>query len=52
MCSRYPFPSTLVKAYRLIGDAVPFELARIIGESIAEQIGVGRSLAVAAVAGD
>lgn len=34
----YPFPATLVNAYRIIGDAVPCELARVLGSSIAEQL--------------
>ncbi len=34
----YSFPKTLVNAYRVIGDAVPCELARILGESIAAQL--------------
>lgn len=34
----YPFPDTLVNAYRIIGDAIPCELARVIGTSIAAQL--------------
>lgn len=34
----YPFPATLVNAYRIIGDAVPCELARVLGESIIAQL--------------
>jgi DNA (cytosine-5)-methyltransferase 1 len=34
----YPFPATLVNAYRIIGDAVPCVLATVLGKAISEQI--------------
>jgi DNA (cytosine-5)-methyltransferase 1 len=34
----YPFPRTLVNAYRIIGDAVPCELARVVGEALLRQL--------------
>lgn len=35
----YPFPPTLANSNRLIGDAVPCTLARVLGGSIAFQLG-------------
>jgi DNA (cytosine-5)-methyltransferase 1 len=34
----YVFPDTFVNAYRIIGDAVPVELARILGASVLSQL--------------
>jgi DNA (cytosine-5)-methyltransferase 1 len=36
----YPFPPHLVNSYRIIGDAVPCELARVFGEFIAAQLDI------------
>lgn len=44
----YPFPNNLVNAYRIIGDAVPCELARVLGDSILRQLMAGAVLAVEA----
>ena len=34
----YPFPPSLVNAYRIIGDAVPCRLAQVVGEALAMQM--------------
>lgn len=39
----YPFPATLVNAYRVIGDAVPPELGRALGQAIAAQLDAQRA---------
>lgn len=45
----YPFPPSLVNAYRIIGDAVPCRLAYVLGKAIGEQIDE-RSTSVVSVA--
>ena len=37
----YVLPQTFVNGYRIVGDAVPVELARIFGASIFVQLGLG-----------
>jgi DNA (cytosine-5)-methyltransferase 1 len=43
----YPFPANLVNAYRIIGDAVPCDLATAIGRSLKAQLGLDSAHEVA-----
>lgn len=47
----YPFPAQLVNAYRVIGDAVPPLLARVIGNAIRRQLDADRMRDDAALLG-
>jgi DNA (cytosine-5)-methyltransferase 1 len=40
----YVFPETFANGYRVVGDAVPVELARIVGETMLQEIRVAPSL--------
>jgi len=36
----YVFPTTFANGYRIVGDAVPVELARVIGEAMRRELGL------------
>ena len=40
----YRFPDTFANGYRIVGDAVPVDLARVLGEAMLRQISLASTL--------